>query len=84
MTKAQSCAQLENSDQQVASYQRKEERLRSWAEVTRALGNCRAGWHSPELAAILQSCNATALPLQPGQCTALILGSALEKPLVLG
>lgn len=81
MTKAQSCAQLENSDQQVASYQRKEERLRSWAEVTRALET--AG-QAGTAQSWLQSCNATALPLQPVQCTALILGSALEKPLVLG
>lgn len=32
MTKAQSCVQLEKSPQQLASYQRKEERLRRWTE----------------------------------------------------
>lgn len=88
MTKAQSCAQLEKSHQQLESYQRKEERLRRWTE----------GWghpehwetagevgHSPR--AWLPSRWATALPFPVGSDHSLcyarywLISLGLEKPM---
>lgn len=88
MTKAQSCAQLEKSHHQLASYQRKEERLRRWTE----------GWGHPEYwetagearhspGALLHSLWDTALPFPVGSRRSLcyarywLIGFGLEKPM---